>query len=245
MNESAYSNDAIRVFDCLEQKVATVFEEVVRWRGWQVVRHPGADGFNLKSVAREIFLSVYWYQRHTTEAGFHMIGRLPKHEVTLMQQLCGHKAEEAEHALWALDDFIKLGGDKQLAEGLPSPATFAVSAIWWRMAMVEDAYGYIGAEYLFEKLTELVTKAIVARLQDADIEASGLRFIVEHATEDEKHARFLEHVIKRTITENPNAEASLYRCFDYFRAVYPLPVWDEAFARVRNKLNLERSEIAA
>ena len=43
--------------------------------------------------------AVTWYQPHTTEAGFHMIGRLAKSEVKLVQALCSHKAEEAEHGL--------------------------------------------------------------------------------------------------------------------------------------------------
>jgi hypothetical protein len=34
-----------------------------------------------------------------------MIGRFPKREVEVMRRLAAHKAEEAEHGQWALEDF--------------------------------------------------------------------------------------------------------------------------------------------
>jgi hypothetical protein len=32
-------------------------------------------------------------------------------------------------------------------------------------------------------------------------------------------------------TKKPQTEAAMIRCFDYFRQVYPLPVWTEAYQR--------------
>ncbi len=227
-----YSVDAHATFSALDQKVAVIFAEVQAWRGWALIRSPATPKPQILGLVREIFRSVVWYQSHTTEAGFHMIGRLPKGEVRLIQALCGHKAEEAEHGLWAREDHEKLSGTSaQSVDDQPSPATFAVAAVWWRMAIVEDPLGYLGAEYLFEQLTALVTQAALPIISNRDLPRDGLRFVIDHATEDAKHAAFIKHLILDVVTRYPGSEKSIHRCFDYFHSVYPLPVWDEAFER--------------
>jgi hypothetical protein len=182
------------------------------------------------SLVCELFRSVSWYQPNTTEAGFHMFGRLPKGDVQLIRALCSHKAEEAEHGIWAWEDYKALGGNPN---PLPlSPATFAVSAVWWRMAQIEEPLGYLGAEYLFEQLTALVAPAALDVISSRGISGNkGLRFITEHAVEDQKHATFLKHTILDTVTRYPGSSDAMLRCYDYFEYVYPLAVWDEAYER--------------
>lgn len=226
-----YSLHALKTFEALENRVRNAFNEVQAWRGWKLISDPSTEIEDILSLVQEIFLSVTWYQEHSTEAGFHMIGRLPKCEVELMRALCSHKAEEAEHGLWARDDYIKLGGRPELLKIPLSPATYAVAAVWWRMAYTEDAFGYLGAEYLFEKLTALVTQSAVTIIEQRKLNEAGLRFVIEHATEDEKHASFIKHRILDVVTRYPSKSTDMLRCFDYFNAVYPLPVWDEAYKR--------------
>lgn len=151
---------------------------------------PETPTAEIRALVREIFRSVVWYQSHTTEAGFLMFGRLPKKDVRLIQQLSSHKAEEAEHGVWAQEDHATIGGSPEDRSLPPSPATFAVAAVWWRMAQVEEPLGYLGAEYLFEQLTALVTQAALPIIQERDLPRGGLRFVIEHATEDAKHAHF-------------------------------------------------------
>lgn len=226
----AYSDHAHRTFALLDERVSAIFTDVVRWRGWEMITNPDTPREHILALVREIFRAVCWYQPHTTEAGFRMFGRLPKHEVRLIQQICSHKAEEAEHGVWAREDFGKLGGpNAPLAP--PSPATFAVAAIWWRMAEVEEPLGYLGAEYLFEQLTALVTQAAIPVIEGRDLPRDGLRFVIEHATEDVKHATFFKHLIMDVVTRYPASDKAMFRCFDYFHHVYPLPVWDEAYER--------------
>lgn len=224
-----YSGHAIATFEELDRRVSAIFEDVKRWRGWQTINDPSTPPDRIVAIVREIFRSVVWYQSHTTEAGFHMFGRFPKHEVKLIQAVCSHKAEEAEHGVWAREDHAKLGGADVTAH--PSPATFVVAAVWWRMAMEEDPLGYLGAEYLFEQLTALVTQAALPIIKSKDLPRDGLRFVIEHATEDVKHATFFRHLILDVVTRYPSSTEAMFRCFDYFHAVYPLPVWDEAFVR--------------
>jgi hypothetical protein len=227
----AYSLQASETFAALDKRVSRIFDEVQKWRGWIEINEPTVRPERILSIIREVFRSVAMYQSFTTEAGFHMLGRLPKGEVKLIQALCSHKAEEAEHGLWAVEDYLRLGGERHKLELPPTPATFAVAAVWWRMAEVEDPLGYLGAEYLFEQLTMLVTQALVPILRRHDLSHSGLRFAIEHATEDARHAVFIKHLLLDTVTRYPTSADSMLRCFDYFHAVYPLQVWDEAYLR--------------
>lgn len=230
-SKERYSQKAEDVFRIIDGKVNTVFQEVRAWRGWELVTSPSADPAIFLAVVREIFLAVHMYQSHTTEAGFRMIGRLPKTEVKLMQVLTHHKADEAEHGIWAWEDYLTLGGDAANRRLPATPATFAVAGVWSWMATECNPFGYIGAEYLFENLTERVTKEIVGMLAARNVPQTGLRFIVEHATEDEKHSNLFRHLIKETVSRHPDSVYDMLRCFDYFHQVYPLPVWDEAFQR--------------
>jgi hypothetical protein len=240
---ATYSDLAHQTFAELDRRVTTIFAEVRVWRGWCAINDPATPKADILALVREIFRAVSWYQSHTTEAGFHMFGRLPKHDVKLIQALCGHKAEEAEHGVWALEDHGKLGGLASDATKVPpSPATFAVAAVWWRMAQVEEPLGYLGAEYLFEQLTALVTQAALPVIEGRDLPRDGLRFVIEHATEDVKHATFIKHLILDVVTRYPHSAPAMLRCFDYFHAVYPLPVWDEAFVRAQSGIGAPAGE---
>jgi hypothetical protein len=198
-----YSDEAHKTFRELDARVEKVFLQIKEWRGWKFLHDPNTPREDIVRFIREIFRSVVMYQAHTTEAGFHMFGRLPKGDVRLIQALCGHKAEEAEHGIWAAEDH----------------------------QMLEEPLGYLGAEYLFEELTALVTAALLPLIKARDLPTDGFRFIIEHATEDAKHAVFIKHLILDVATRYPESPKAMFRCFDYFHHVYPLPVWDEAFER--------------
>lgn len=178
--------------------------------------------------------SVYQYQRHTTEAGFTMLGRLPKTESKLLMSLVHHKAEEAEHGEWARRDYLLLGGDPARLDSAPSPATFTVAAVWARLASNEHALGYLGAEYLFECLTMHIVPRLMSALLARNIARTSVGFLAEHAVEDVKHTNLLVHWILDVATRHPDSGAHILRSFDYFAGVYPIPVWSEAFARARN-----------
>ena len=230
--QGRYSDQATEFIKTLDARVDDVFREVQKQPFWRTLIDSKSSDALFKSICREVFLAVCWYQKHTTEAGFHMIGRLPKSENTLLKLTTLHKVEEAEHSEWALRDFELLGGSKKHAVSSPlSPATFAVTGVWWRMAVAEEALGYFGAEYLFEYLTFVVTQPLVGLFKQRGFTADGLKFIIDHATEDAKHAKLVRHLICDVVTRYPESEAAMLRCFDYFRHVYPILVWTEAYER--------------
>ncbi len=84
---------------------------------------------------------------------------------------------------------------------------------------------------MFEYLTVIVAQPKVEFFKKRGLKADGLRFIFDHATEDVKHAKLIRHLISDIVTRYPESEASMIRSFDYFRQVYPLPVWTAAYQR--------------
>lgn len=231
-SQGRYSKRAEEVVKILDARIENVYQRVQEQPFWKALLDPSTPVPMLQSIFREVFLSIYWYQKHTTEAGFLMIGKLPKNETTQIKLSILHKVEESEHGEWALRDYLLLGGDEEIAkEQSPSPATFAVAGTWWRMAMVEEPLGYFGAEYLFEYLTLIVAQPLLVLFKNRGLKADGLRFIIDHATEDEKHAKLVRHLIMDCVTRFPESETAMIRCFDYFQQVYPLPVWTEAYER--------------
>jgi hypothetical protein len=228
----AYSVEAVDVLRRLNSRVDDVECAVHREPCWHLMIAADARTEDAAALLREILLRTYWYQRHTTEAGFHMLGRLPKHENLMLRSLIAHKAEEAEHGEWALRDYLALGGDERVAQGGESPASVAVAGVWWWMARREPPLAYLGAEYLFEELTARLCRTLVPILQRS-FAAERARFVVDHATEDVRHANLIRHWIQDAATRYPETQAAMLRSFDLFRHVYPLPVWREAFAASR------------
>lgn len=226
-----YSDSARSVLRELDARLELIERAVIESRIGKALLDSETPGPTVKRILAELMLSVHRYQPHTTEAGFAMIGRLPKDETKLLMALTHHKAEEAEHGLWARRDFLALGGPAHELERPSTPITFAVAAVWWRMATAESPFAYLGAEYLFEKLTMRLAPIVMERLATRGLKFNGLGFLVEHATEDIKHTNLITHWILDIATRYPDAGSDILRGFDYFANVYPLPVWDEAFLR--------------
>jgi hypothetical protein len=232
-----YTDDARDVLQLLDRRVDDVLADVRRMPAWRAVTDPATPDADVIAIMREVFRAVTWYQPRTTEAGFHMLGRLPKGEHKLLRSLVQHKAEEAEHGEWARRDYLALGGTAAGLAEPPSAATFAVAGVWWHLAQAEEPFGYIGAEYLFEKLTMFVTQELLEALKGRALGEAGMGFIVEHATEDVKHTNLIAHHALDVATRYPEKSAeAMLRCFDYFRQVYPLPVWSEAADRALGRV---------
>lgn len=239
--EGRYAPRAAEVVKILDERIDDVYRQVCEQSIWKALMDSKTSNEACLAIFREVFLSIYWYQKHTTEAGMLMIGRLPKSEETVLKLLMLHKIEEAGHGLWALRDYQLLGGSADFADKTPmEPACFAITGVWWRMAMIEDPFGYLGAEYLFEYLTLRITQDLLPLFKQRGFQAQGLKFLIDHATEDEKHTKLVRHLISDAVTRYPESEVAMIRCFDYFRQVYPLPVWSEAYYRAVKALKTSK-----
>jgi hypothetical protein len=229
VDRDRYSDGARRVLAALDQRIAATETAVLATNVARTLLDPASPREVVRAVLREIMFGIAQYQPHTTEAGFAMLGRFPKDETKILMALTHHKVEEAEHGIWAKRDFVKLGGDPARLGNPPSAAIFAVTAVWWRMAAVEASIAYVGAEYLFEKLTMRLAPMVMRALSSQETPIDGIGFLEEHATEDIKHTNLLTHCVLEIATRHPSSGPDMLRGFDYFRNVYPLPVWNEAY----------------
>lgn len=236
-----YSESAKAVLAALEARLAAVEARVLVSEPWRALVSAETDARLVRAFLREVMGAVHQYQPLTTEAGFTMLGRLPKHEEKLLTSLLLHKAEEATHSAWARRDMALLA-DATPAGAAPadveaiSPANFAVAAVWSYLAATESPFGYLGAEYLFEALTMRVAPLAREAAALRGVSDAQMGFIVEHATEDIKHTNLITHWILDVATRYPAAGASMLRAFDRFAAVYPVPVWTEALQRAEASL---------
>src|SRR5262245_53452074 len=62
------------ILAALDARIDAVFASVQQQPYWQETVADSTPVARVRAVLREIFLSVHWYQPHTTEAGFAMIG---------------------------------------------------------------------------------------------------------------------------------------------------------------------------
>ncbi len=232
VDRERYSDDARSVLEALDARIASVIADVQTLRGWRLIFDANGTNEQVLAFIREVMLTVVQYQSDTTEASMHWLGRLPKTEHRLMRSLVNHKAEEAEHGLWAARDFIALGGAPEALVRPATPSTYAVAAMWWRMAHCEPPLGYLGAEYLFENLTARLCEPLLPTLEARRLPLDRLGFLVEHATEDIKHTNLIAHHVLDVATRYPESGDMMLRCFDLFRHVYPMPIWSEAMDRV-------------
>jgi hypothetical protein len=74
---------------------------------------------------------------------------------------------------------------------------------------------------------------VKASLRAKGLNNASLEYIEFHSTEDIKHANLVNHLIAQVAGLYPDKVASVRRGFEYFRNVYPLPIWRAAYERAR------------
>jgi pyrroloquinoline quinone (PQQ) biosynthesis protein C len=127
---------------------------------------------------------------------------------------------------------VGLGGAEAAARATRmSPTAFNTAAFWRMLAHKRDPYAYLGALYLFEGLTPIVTGMVKGNLADRGVPAAALEYIEFHSTEDIRHTKIVDHLIAEMSATAPEAEDSIIFGFDTFRQVYPLPGWWAAYRR--------------
>jgi hypothetical protein len=228
-----------RIVAKLDRRIANVVKEFLESSIGRLVAATDSQNSVVAATLREIYWEVHCYQPLTTTPGFAMIGSVGPEERTIMRALLLHKWEEVEHRVWALDGYKALGGDQSRigkeAEFM-SPGAFAVAAVWERLARTVHPLAYLGAEYLFEDLTARLTKLVNESLVKRGFPQQGMRFIVDHATEDEKHSNLLTKLIHDVVQRRPELEPQILFAFDCFHQVYPMPLWLGSHARAQQAL---------
>ncbi len=227
------------LLELLKTRIDEVRAQVRLTDAWRRLTSLGvADGFS-RAILRELFRDIATYQWFTTRAGFKMIGSLPARDKDLMKTLLMHKWEEVEHREWAFQCYQALGGENSFVDSRRAeltPSASSIAACWEWMADHLDPFAYLGAEYLFEKLTAELSREIVPSLERSGIERKESFFIAEHVEEDAKHALLFDGLIKRASIHCPQKTETILGGFDHFRQVYPIPAWNEIYERAKTSV---------
>lgn len=236
--EKDYSSfDAGQVLAHLDRRIQEVLRNVEASKVWQTVLDPRTDRALMIDIIKEIYLEIVMYQTDSVNGSLAAIMQFPRTMPSVwFQEMLNHQAEEFDHGEMALRDYIALGGNEAEARGRRmSPSAFAVSAIWNNIGAQRDPFVYLGAIYLFEALTPIVTERVQARLRERLGAETGLEFVVHHATADLEHAREIRQLIGDVVGMFPDKSEAVLYGFEYFAYVYPLPVWSAAMSRAERR----------
>lgn len=231
---SAVMTDASHTITYLQEGVSALMAEVIEDAGWQFLMNPASPADGVRAVLRELYCEVAAYQPDMIEATITSIGQFP-HTLSAkkVRLMLVHAAEEWDHAEMAVRDYVGLGHDAAHARTFRSPTAFATAACWRLFAHKRMPFAYLGATYLLEGLTPLISSAVTPALEQKGVEPRALEFLQFHATEDLRHTAVVEELIRTVLLQYPDKAADIEFGFDAFRHVFPLPGWRAAFRRAR------------
>jgi hypothetical protein len=226
------SQTAIDTLDDLKAGIQSLVAEIQREPAWRLLTDPATPPALVQAVMREIYAEIAAYQPDVIEATIAVIGQFPRSlDPKTVRAMLVHQAEEWDHGEMAVRDHVGLDGREDEARTRMTPTAFATAAFWRMLAHKRLPYAYLGAIYLFEGLTPLVTGSIKPHLLDRGFDASSLEYIEFHSTEDIRHAKVIDAMIRRVVQQYPQCADEVRFGFAAFRHVYPLPGWRAAAAR--------------
>ena len=226
---------AATIVDQLDARIGVLLGRIQEMEAFQIVMNPESDPAFVKAILRELYLEIYSYQPHVIEATVCAIAQMPRSiGERKFKSMLLHQAEEFEHGEMALRDYIALGGDETFARNRRiSPASFAVGGMWLMLAHMRDPFMYLGAVYLFEGLTPIISNIVKEKVDSFATGIGGKEFIEFHSTEDIRHTNLMRHLLTEVAKENEGAAEAMLYGIDCFLHVYPLPVWETAYERAK------------
>jgi hypothetical protein len=234
-NDSTTISPADETIATLKEGLDALVGRIQQSEFFRAISKPGADKALVTNTLKHIYLSIYQYQPHVTEATFTAVGRMPKQNEQLIKTMILQQVEEVEHADMALRDYLRLGGDRALAEGPMFPECAAVAAVCHFLGEHCPPAAYLGFMYIFEALTPIMAEQAQKVMSTSDYLPEAREFVDLHATEDIRHTDMIIAVIDKLIRIQPSAGEAIVFGLNAFLAVYPIPVWDAAYQRAMGK----------
>jgi hypothetical protein len=221
------------VLDYLKAGIASLVGEIQREPAWRMLTDPATPSHAVAAVMAEIYAEIAAYQPDVIEATIAAIGQFPRSlNPKHVRAMLVHQAEEWDHGEMAVRDYVGLGGrELDVRSGRMTPTSFATAAFWRMLAHKRMPFAYLGAIYLFEGLTPLVTGIIKGHLKGHGFRETSLEYIEFHSTEDIRHAKVIDAMIRSVVEKYPEKADEVKFGFDAFRHVYPLPGWRAAVER--------------
>lgn len=226
-----------QLLEFLEGRIQDVLNELTESELWKVVSNPETDAKLIQETMKEIYLEIVMYQSDVIEATIAAIAQMPRTlDADVIDEMIHHQIEEFNHGEMALRDYVGLGGDEEFARHRRlSPTAFCTAAVWRMLAHMRDPFAYLGALYPFEGLTPIVSEMVKGILRGKGFKDDATEFVEYHSTADIEHTRLVRELILKLANEYPESKASMCYGIDYFLAVYPLPVWNAAFRRAKQR----------
>jgi hypothetical protein len=219
--------------DWLQRRIVELAADVRASDVWLSVTSNQVPVSEIIGILKQIYLEISMYQPDAIEAAMASIAQFPrKTPVALIDEMLHHQVEEFDHGEMAIRDYVALGGTETDVRGrAQSPSAFAIAAIWRNITHKRDPFAYLGAVYLFDALTPIVTDEVRVHLSKRLGTADGLEFIVHHATADKEHEEQIRNLIRDIAGLYPEKIEAIIYGFEYFAFVYPLPCWTAAKQR--------------
>lgn len=221
------------IIDWLGERIAGLLAQIEDSPVWKVLNGAETSAELRCTIMREIYQEIAWYQPDVIQATISAIGQMPRSvDPKLIRSMLIHQADEFDHGEMAVRDYVALGGDETTCRtSRPSPAAFAVAGFWRQVEHRRDPFMYLGALYLFEGLTPIVTGKIKETLRRGGVPDNALEYIEFHSTEDIAHANLVNQLIARIVDQHPESASAIRHGYECFESVYPLPLWNGAFER--------------
>ena len=223
------------VLKYLKTGVERLVAEIEQEPAWRLLTSADTPAAAVRALMKEVYAEIAAYQPDVIEATIAAIGQFPRSlNPKHVRAMLVHQAEEWDHGEMAARDYAGLGGrELDVRSGRMTPTSFATAAFWRMLAHKRMPFAYLGAIYLFEGLTPLVTGAIKGHLKQQGFRDTSLEYIEFHSTEDIRHAKVIDAMIRSVVEQYPQCAGDVKFGFDAFRQVYPLPGWRAAAARAQ------------
>jgi hypothetical protein len=222
----------------LDQQIARIVAQVEGTALWRRLADIATPLPLVIETLKEMYLEIGMYQPLAIEGAVRAIAQFPRRmPVAWWDEMLQHQVEEFDLGEMALRDYVALGGDEAFARArATSPSAFAVSAVWTMIAEKRDPFLYLGAVYLNDALTPILTTRAAKALAPRNLGLRGMEFVTHHANADIERAEKVAALIADVAARYPEKIGSIAYGFAYFRQVYPLPVWEAAFRRAEARL---------
>lgn len=220
----------------LGDRLSALLEQTRTQTFYRVLADPASDSRLVRLFMREVFRDVYTYQKRIDEAIFMAVGRFGKtvDEQELVRSMIAVQNEEVGHGMIALSDYAALGGDANwLKDARPTPHALAVISVVTELGFRQHPLSHLGYLFFLERFTTLITHEVAPMLSAHGYPDDRLIFMRLHAEEDIRHADMTARVIEAVVERYADAEEAIRFGFDSFETVYPLDMWNAAFARAQ------------
>lgn len=168
------------------------------------------------TLPREQYLAfleqAYHHVRHTVPLMMAVGARLEPQYDWLRREIFHYLEEEDGHDQWILNDIAAAGGDADAARrAAPAPATDAMVAYAYDVAMRRNPVGFFGMVFVLEGTSVALASRAADQIQASlELPARAVTYLRSHGELDQQHVQHLAGIFERLTA--PADHAAVKRC---------------------------------